>query len=94
MEGLPKTSKLKRPLLGLALFLLGAAIGAGGFYFYAIKVMIPKYKAEMVSEMFGEGGAEWGDFFESVEGEEGATNPFEGAGESSGEYVNPFDLIE
>ncbi len=59
--------------------------------------MIPKYKAQMVSEVFGEGGAEWGDFFKKVEEESDAknySNPFEGGGETSEEYVNPFDVIE
>jgi len=93
MEDLPKTSKLKMPLLGLVIFLLGAVVGVGGFYFYATKVMIPEYKAQMVSEVFGEGG-EWGDFFESVGSEGEPTNPFEGAEEGSEGYVNPFDVIE
>jgi hypothetical protein len=99
MEDLPKTAKSKTVLVYVALFLLGAVVGAGGFYFYATKVMIPKYKAAMVSEVFGEGGAEWGDFFKKVEeetSEEEYSNPFEGGegGASEEEYVNPFDVIE
>lgn len=98
MENLPGVLKSKTILIRLALFLLGAAVGAGGFYFYAIKVMVPKYKTQMMGEMFGGQGAEWGDFFKKVEektGEEEYVNPFEGAGEvSEEEYVNPFDVIE
>lgn len=94
MEDLPGSAKSNTTLIRLALFFLGVVVGAGGFYFYSIKVMVPKYKAEMMSELFSGQGAEWGDFFENVESEEGFTNPFEGSGESSGEYVNPFDVIE
>lgn len=98
MENLPGAAKSKTILIRLALFFLGAVVGAGGFYFYAIKVMIPKYKTQVMSEMFRGQGAEWGDFFKKVEeetGEEEYTNPFEGEGEvSEKDYVNPFDVIE
>jgi hypothetical protein len=97
MEDLPEKSKLKPILLGVFLFLLGAVVGAGVFYFYATKVMIPQYKNQMIGEMYGGGEAEWGDFFKKVEqekGEEEYTNPFEGGGGTSEEYVNPFDVIE
>lgn len=98
MENLPGTAKSKKILVGLALFLLGAVVGAGGFYFYSQKVLVPKYKAQVMSEMFSGQGAEWGDFFKKVEeeaSEEGYTNPFEGGGEvSEEEYVNPFEVIE
>ena len=98
MESLPGGGKSKTIFLGLALFFLGAVVGAGGFYLYSQKVLVPKYKAQMMSEMFSGQGAEWGDFFKKVEeetSEEGYTNPFEGGGEvSEEEYVNPFDVIE
>ncbi len=98
MEGLPGSVKSKKILMPLALFLLGVVVGAGGFYFYATKVMIPKYKTQMMSEMFSGKESEWGDFFKKIEeekSEEGYTNPFEGGGEvSEEEYVNPFDVIE
>jgi len=98
MENLPNTSKSKKILVGVFLFFLGAIVGAGGFYFYATKVLLPKYKTQMMSEMFSGQGTEWGDFFKKVEeekSEEEYTNPFEGAGGTSEEnYVNPFDVIE
>lgn len=98
LDNLPDASKLKRVLVGLAFFLLGAVVGAGSFYFYTIKVMIPKYKTQMMGEMFSERETDWGDFFKKVEekkSEEEFVNPFEGAGETGEEeYVNPFELIE
>jgi hypothetical protein len=96
MESPPAAPKSKTILVGLALFLLGAVVGAGGFYFYATKAMIPKYKTQMMSEMFSGSGSGWGDFFKKVEmSEEEYTNPFEGAGGTSAEdYVNPFEVIE
>ena len=98
MEDLPVNSKSKSKaiLLKAGLFFLGVVVGASGFYFYAVKVMIPNYKTQMIGEMFSGQGSDWGDFFKEVEtSEEGYTNPFEGSGEGSeGEYVNPFDVIE
>ena len=91
-------SKSKTILLGGALFFLGAVVGAGGFYFYSQKVLIPKYKTQMMGEIFSGQGTEWGDFFKKIEEEKSTeeyTNPFEGAGGTSEEeYINPFDLIE
>lgn len=94
MVGLPKALKLA--LFGLTFFLFGVALGAGGFYFYATKVLVPKYKTQMMNEMFSGGEPEWGDFFKKVEEEETEyANPFEGAEEvGEEEYVNPFELIE
>lgn len=95
MLNLPGTSKLI--LVSLACFLLGVAVGAGGFYFYSTKVLIPKYKAQVMSEMFSGQGTGWGDFFKKVEeekSEEEYTNPFEGAGTAAEDYVNPFDVVE
>lgn len=73
-------------------------MGAGGFYFYSTKVLIPKYKEQITSEMFSGQGSGWGDFFKKVEeekSEEEFVNPFEGAGETGEEeYVNPFELVE
>lgn len=98
MESLPESSKSKPIVVAVLSFLLGALLGAGGFYFYSAKVLIPKYKAQMMSEIYSGGGAGWGDFFKKIEeekSEEEFTNPFEGAEETSGEeYVNPFDVLE
>ena len=92
------SANAKTIITGLFLFLLGGLVGAGSFYLYSQKVLIPKYKTQMMSEMFSGQGAEWGDFFKKVEeekSEEEYANPFEGAGGTSEEeYINPFDLIE
>lgn len=89
---------LKTILIGLLCFLLGLLAGSGGFYFYSSKILIPKYKAQMMEEIFSNQGAEWGDFFKKLEEETSQTehaNPFEGSGGISGEdYVNPFDVVE
>jgi hypothetical protein len=78
----------KSLVASLLLFLLGAAVGAGGLYFYTVKVLVPKYKTQMMSEMFSGESPAWGDFFKNQ-------NPFEGTGETSAEdYVNPFEVIE
>lgn len=101
MSDLPETGNenVKFYLVGLLTFLAGAAVGAGSFYYYSTKVLIPKYKSEMISEMFSTQSPEWGDFFKKAEEEkarEEYNNPFEGASEevSEDEYVNPFDVIE
>jgi hypothetical protein len=90
---------LKPVLIGFLIFLFGAAVGAGGFYVYSTKVLIPKYKTQIMNEMFSTQSPEWGDFFKKVEEEktpQNYTNPFEGTGggTSNEDYVNPFDVIE
>lgn len=98
MTALPKTAKLV--IVYLIIFLLGVAVGIGGFYLYTTKVLIPKEKTKIMNEMFGSGATGWEDFFKKAE-EEGYTNPFEGTKEevlegeiTEEEYVNPFELIE
>lgn len=92
------STTVKLVLVGLLCLAFGALAGAGGFYLYSTKVLLPKYKSEVVGEMFSSQKADWGDFFKKAEeqkSEEEYTNPFEGAEETGGgEYVNPFEVIE
>ncbi|MFW6143761.1 MAG: hypothetical protein ACOC4Z_02505 [Patescibacteria group bacterium] len=101
-KNLPKIKKFTKPLIvGIICFFLGAGVGGTSLYFYSRKVLIPKYKNQIMSELFGGSSSSWGDFFESIEDEEGEySNPFESTSEEQDqkseeeEYVNPFENLE
>ncbi len=85
-------------LIGILCFIFGLAAGAGGFYFYSQKVLIPKRETQLMSEIFQGESTQWADFFEAAASGEGEyTNPFgTGSEETSGteEYVNPFENLQ
>lgn len=99
-ENLPREKKFPTSLLVVILsFVLGAAVGAAGFYFYSQKFLIPKYREEMMSDLLEGDSSDWDNLFQKMGSE--YRNPFDSEeselseeSEESEEYVNPFEELE
>lgn len=99
-KDLPNKNSISTILVGALCFILGAAAGAGGIYFYFQQILIPKHENQLMSEIFEGDSSQWDEFFEETASGEGEyTNPFESGSEATSEaeqeeYVNPFENIE